>query len=132
LIGWAGLARILRGMVISLREHEYVLASRLLGSSDLFIIFRHIVPHTLSYLLVVVSVAIPGYILAESALSMLGLGIQEPYVSWGMLLADAMNIVQIRYHMWLLSPGIVIFIVVLCFNVLGDTFRDILDPKNTR
>jgi len=132
LIGWAGLARILRGMVIALREQEYVLASRLLGSSHLFIIFRHILPHTFSYLLVVVSVAIPGYILAESALSMLGLGIQEPFVSWGMLLSDALSVTQLRYHIWLLAPGMVIFIVVLCFNILGDTFRDILDPKHIR
>jgi peptide/nickel transport system permease protein len=132
LIGWAGLARVIRGMVLSLRTHEYVLAARLMGVSHLRIVFSHILPHTFSYLLVVVSVGIPGYILAESALSMLGIGVQEPFVSWGMLLADALSITQLRYHWWSLAPGCVIFIVILCFNVLGDALRDVLDPKGAR
>lgn len=132
LIGWAGLARVIRGMVLSIRTHEYVLAARLMGVSHLRIVFGHILPQTFSYLLIVVSVGIPGYILAESALSMLGIGVQEPFVSWGMLLADALSITQLRYHWWLLAPGCVIFIVILCFNVVGDALRDVLDPKGAR
>jgi len=127
-IGWAGLARIIRGMVLTLREREYVQASRLLGASHLSIIVKHIVPHTLSYILVVVSVSVPGYILAESALSMLGLGIQEPFVSWGMLLAESMSITQLRFHPWMLWPGVCIFLTVLACNILGDSLRDCLDP----
>lgn len=129
-IGWASLARIIRGMCLSLREREFVLAAKSMGLSDLSIIVRHVLPHTLSYSLIAVMLAIPGYILAESALSIVGLGIQDPYASWGNLLAEAMSIVQIKFAPWILLPGFFIFLTVMCFNIVGDALRDALDPKS--
>ena len=128
LIGWAGLARIIRGMSISLKEREYVLAAKAMGLSDRTIIVRHILPHTLSYSIIAIMLSIPGYILGESALSLLGLGIQDPYASWGNLLSDAMSIVRIQFAPWILLPGFFIFVTVICFNVIGDTLRDCFDP----
>jgi len=128
-IGWAGLARIIRGMCLSLRQREFVLAAKVLGCSDLRIILRHILPHTLSYSIVAIMLSIPGYILAESALSLIGLGIQDPYASWGNLLSEAMGIIQIRFSPWILTPGLFIFLTVMCFNVIGDALRDCLDPR---
>lgn len=128
-IGWAGLARIIRGMCLSLREREFVLAAKAMGLSDFSIIIKHILPHTLSYSIIAIMLSIPGYILAESALSLIGLGIQDPYASWGNLLAEAMGIVQIRFAPWILIPGVFIFLAVICFNVIGDALRDALDPK---
>jgi peptide/nickel transport system permease protein len=127
-IGWASLARVIRGMSISLREREYVLAAKAIGLSDLTIIVRHILPHTLSYSIVAVMMSIPGYILGESALSLLGLGIQDPQASWGNLLSEAMGIVHIKFAPWILLPGLFIFVTVICFNVIGDALRDVLDP----
>ncbi|MFA5059035.1 MAG: ABC transporter permease [Candidatus Omnitrophota bacterium] len=127
-IGWASLARVIRGMSISLKEREYVLAAKAMGLSDLAIIVRHILPHTLSYSIVAVMLSIPGYILGESALSLLGLGIQDPFASWGNLLSDAMNIAAVKFAPWVLIPGALIFVTVMCFNVIGDCLRDCLDP----
>jgi peptide/nickel transport system permease protein len=127
-IGWAGMARVIRGMAISLREREYVLAAKTLGISDIKIIFRHILPHTLSYSIVAATLSIPGYILGESGLSLLGLGIQDPHASWGNLLSQAMGIMQIKFYPWILLPGGFIFITVMAFNLLGDGLRDALDP----
>lgn len=127
-IGWAGLARVIRGMSISLKEREYVLAAKAIGLSDFAIIRRHILPHTISYSIVAVMLSIPSYILGESALSLLGLGIQDPYASWGNLLSEAMGIVVIKFAPWILLPGLFIFITVICFNVVGDGLRDCLDP----
>lgn len=128
-IGCAGLARVVRGMAISIREKEYVLAAQALGQSPLSIITKHILPNTFSYTIVALSISIPGYILGESALSLLGLGIQDPHASWGNLLSEAMAIAQIRFHPWILIPGIFIFITVMAFNFLGDGLRDAFDPK---
>jgi len=128
-IGWAGLARIIRGMCLSLKEREFVLAARVMGLSDLRIIVRHILPHTVSYSMVAVMLSIPGYILAESGLSLIGLGIQDPYASWGNLLSEAMGILSIQFAPWILIPGIFIFMTVMCFNVIGDALRDVLDPR---
>lgn len=128
-IGWAGLARIIRGMSLSLREHEFVLAARTMGLNDFQIIVRHILPHTVSYSIVAVMLSIPGYILAESGLSLIGLGIQDPYASWGNLLSEAMGILTIQFAPWILIPGIFILLTVMCFNVIGDALRDALDPK---
>ena len=128
-IGWAGLARVIRGMCLSLREREFVLAARVMGVSDLRIIVRHILPHTVSYSIISVMLAIPGYILAESALSLIGLGIQDPYASWGNMLAEAMGIIQIQFAPWILLPGLFIFLTVMSFNVIGDALRDCLDPR---
>lgn len=128
-IGWAGTARIIRGMALSLRENEYVYAAKALGLGNFKIIMRHILPHTMSYALVAVVLRIPSYILGEAGLSLIGLGIQEPEASWGNLLSSAMGIVNIRLFPWILIPGLFIITTVICFNVLGGAFRDILDPK---
>ena len=128
-IGWASTARIIRGMAISLREQEFVYAAKAVGLTHLKIIMRHILPHTLSYALVAIVLSIPSYILGEAALSLLGLGIQEPQASWGNLLSSAMGIVNIRLYPWILTPGIFILITVMSFNVLGERLRDIMDPK---
>lgn len=131
-IGWAGLARVIRGMVLSIREMEYVLAAKSYGASSLRIIFKHIIPNTYSYILIAATLSIPGYIIGESALSLLGLGIQEPYASWGNMLAAATSYTAISSYPWILAPGIAIFITVLAFNILGDALRDSLDPKLRR
>lgn len=128
-IGWAGLARVIRGIVLSLKEKEYILSARTVGCLHLRIILKHILPNTASYTLVAITLSIPGYILGESALSLLGLGIQDPVPSWGNLLTDAMSIVRIKFYPWILIPGFFIFLTVMAFNMLGDTLRDIYDPK---
>jgi len=127
-IGWASLARIIRGMCLSLRERDYVLAAKSLGLSDFKIIIKHILPHTLSYSIFAVMLSIPGYILGESALSLIGLGIQDPFASWGNMLSDAMSIIRIRFAPWILFPAFSIFLTVICFNVIGNALRDCLDP----
>ncbi len=128
-IGWAGLARVIRGMVLSIREQEFVLAAKSYGASSIRIILKHILPNTFSYLLIAATLSIPGYILGESALSLLGLGIQEPYASWGNMLSAARSVSAIASFPWILSPGIAIFITILAFNLIGDALRDSLDPK---
>lgn len=127
-IGWAGLARIIRGMCLSLRERDYILAAKSLGLSDIKIIVKHILPHTLSYSIFAVMLSIPGYILGESALSLIGLGIQDPFASWGNLLSDAMSIVRIKFAPWILWPAFLIFLTVITFNIIGNALRDCLDP----
>lgn len=129
LIGWASLARVIRGMALSLRERDYVAAAKLMGLSDAAIIARHILPHTISYSLVAIMLTIPGYILGEAGLSLLGLGIQDPVPSWGNLLSESMGIVHIQFAPWILLPGLFIFVTVICFNVVGDALRDALDPS---
>src|SRR5574344_1120247 len=133
LIGWAGFARVVRGMVLSLKNEEYVQAARAIGASRLRIIVKHILPQTTSYVIVAMTLSVPSYILAESGLSFLGLGIQQPDASWGNMLKEAQEYTNILYRPWLLTPGFLIFVAVLSFNLIGDTIRDILDPKsNTR
>ncbi len=127
-IGWAGLARIIRGMCLSLRERDYVLAAKSLGLSNIRIIIKHILPHTLSYSIFAIMLSIPGYILGESALSLIGLGIQDPFASWGNMLSDAMSIIRIKFAPWILFPALFIFLTVICFNVIGNALRDCLDP----
>ncbi len=130
-IGWASLARIIRGMVLSIKEEEYVLAARASGLSSFRIIAKHIIPNTFSYTITAITLAIPGYILGESALSLIGLGIQEPYPSWGNMLSVAVgNLRILTYAPWMLIPGFFIFITVISFNFLGDGLRRVLDPKN--
>jgi len=128
-IGWAGFARVVRGMVLSIRNREYVLAAQATGAGRLSIIVRHVLPNTLSYAIVALTLSIPGYILGESALSLLGLGIQDPQASWGNLLKDAMAVAEIRFHPWILIPGVLIFITVMSYNFLGDGLRDAFDPR---
>lgn len=128
-IGWASVARIIRGMALSLRERDFVLAAKIQGLSHLKIIFRHVLPHTFSYAIVAIALSIPGYILGEAGLSFIGLGIQDPQASWGNLLSDSMNIIRIQLYPWLLTPGVLIFITVICFNILGEYLRDVYDVR---
>lgn len=129
LIGWAGFARVVRGMVLSIKNEEFVQAAETIGASKLRVILKHILPQTTSYVIIAMTLSVPSYILSESGLSFLGLGIQQPDASWGNMLKEAQEYVNILYRPWLLTPGILIFIAVLCFNLVGDTVRDILDPK---
>lgn len=129
-IRWAGFARIIRGMVSSIRELDYVQSARALGARRWRIIVRHVIPATFGYTIVAATLSIPGFILGESALSLLGLGIQEPDASWGNLLADAQNVQSIAQFPWILSPGVFIFLTIMSFNFLGDYLRDVLDPRS--
>ncbi len=130
LIGWAGFARVVRGMVLSIKNEEFVQAAKTIGQSKWGIIVKHILPQTTSYVIVAMTLSVPGYILSESGLSFLGLGIQQPDASWGNMLKEAQEFTNIMYRPWLLTPGFLIFIAVLSFNLIGDTIRDILDPKS--
>lgn len=130
LIGWAGFARVVRGMVLSIKNQEYVQAAKAVGASKLRIIIKHILPQTTSFVIVAMTLSIPSYILSESGLSFLGLGIQQPDASWGNMLKEAQEFTNILYRPWLLTPGFLIFVSVLAFNVIGDTIRDILDPQS--
>ncbi len=128
-VGWAGFSRVIRGMVLSIKNQEYVKSIETIGASRKRIILKHILPQTSSYIIIAITLSVPSYILAESGLSFLGLGIQLPDASWGNMLREAQEFANIIYRPWLLVPGILIFIAVLSFNVLGDKIRDILDPK---
>jgi peptide/nickel transport system permease protein len=129
-IGWASMARVIRGMTLSLREQQFILAARALGQSHLKIIARHILPNTFSYVIVAATLSVPYYILGEVVLSFLGVGIQEPSASWGLMLNAAQNTEYMRNYPWLLAPGAAIFITVLAFNFLGDGLRDAADTKS--
>lgn len=130
LIGWAGFARVVRGMVLSIKTQDYIRAAEVSGASKKRIILKHIIPQTSSYVIIAIALSIPSYILAESGLSFLGLGIQQPDASWGNMLKEAQEFANIVYRPWLLVPGFLIFIAVLSYNLIGDTIRDILDPKS--
>ncbi len=130
--GWTGLARVVRGKIISLREEEFSLAAKAAGASDHRIIFRHLLPAFISYLIVHITLAIPGMILGETALSFLGLGIKPPAVSWGTLLQDAQEISVLADLPWLLIPAIFVVIAILMFNFVGDGLRDAADPYASR
>jgi peptide/nickel transport system permease protein len=129
-IGWASMARVIRGMTLSLREQQFVLAARALGQSHLKVIVRHILPNTFSYVIVAATLSVPYYILGEVVLSFLGVGIQEPSASWGLMLNAAQNTEYLQNYPWLLAPGAAIFITVLAFNFLGDGLRDAADTKS--
>ena len=129
-IGWAGLARVIRGLVLSIKNEDYVMSARTMGLSRAKIIRRHVLPNTLSYVIVAVTLSIPGYILGESALSLLGLGITEPQSSWGLMLSVARNTRVITDFPWVLVPGFMIFLAILAWNFFGDGIRDAVDPKS--
>ena len=129
-IRWASMARVIRGMALSLTEKQFVLAARALGQSHLKIICRHILPNTFSYVIVAATLSVPYYILGEVSLSFLGVGIQEPSASWGLMLNAAQNTEYLKNYPWLLAPGAAIFITVLAFNFLGDGLRDAADTKS--
>lgn len=130
-IGWAGFARVIRGMVISERERDYVLAAKALGASHGSILFKHVIPSTFNYAIISATLSIPGFILGESALSLLGLGIQEPDASWGNLLASAQNVQNLINYPWILIPGIFIFLTIMSYNFLGDYIRDVMSPRDS-
>jgi len=128
LIGWTGLARVVRGKILALREEDYALAARVAGVREFTIIMRHLVPGFMSHLIVTVTLAIPQMILAETSLSFLRLGLRPPTISWGVLLQDAQNIRAIALYPWLLTPVFFVIVSVLMFNFLGDGLRDAADP----
>jgi peptide/nickel transport system permease protein len=128
LIGWTGLARVVRGKLLALREEDFVMAARLVGSNDLRIIVRHLLPAFASYIIVQLTLAIPNMILGETSLSFLGLGLQPPVVSWGVLLQDAQNVQSVAHYPWRLIPVFFVILTVLVFNFLGDGLRDAADP----
>ena len=128
---WGSLARIVRGMVLSLRSDDYVLAARALGLGPFKIIRRHVLPNTLSYVIVHVTLTIPGFILGESTLSFLGLGITEPQSSWGLMLSVSRGYRIFQDFPWILTPGIFIFIAIMAWNFVGDGLRDAVDPRSS-
>ena len=129
-LGWAGTARVVRGLVLSLRERPFILAVNILGQRPWTILFRHLLPNTFSYLIVAATLSVPGYILGEAALSFLGLGIQEPSSSWGLMLGQAQDIkIFMLNFWWLLTPGAAIIVTVIAFNLFGDALRDAVDPR---
>lgn len=128
LIGWTGLARVVRGRFLALREEDFVMAAKISGSSETRIIFRHMVPSFLSHIIAALTLAVPDMILSETALSFLGLGLRYPAISWGVLLQDSQNIRAVATAPWLLIPGLAVVLAVLSLNFLGDGLRDAADP----
>ena len=128
LIGWTGMARVVRGRFLALREEDFVLAARLQGASEMRVIMVHMVPSFMSYIIAALTLAIPGMILAETALSFLGLGLRAPAISWGVLLQEAQNLRSVALAPWVMLPGVAVVISVLAFNFLGDGMRDAADP----
>ncbi len=128
LVGWTGLARVVRGRFLSLREEDFVMAARFSGASESRIIFRHMVPSFLSHIIASLTLAIPAVILSETTLSYLGLGLRPPIISWGVLLQEAQNVQTVALAPWLLVPGLAVVLTVLAFNFLGDGLRDAADP----
>ncbi len=128
LIGWTGMARVVRGRFLSLREEDFVKAARLAGSDEMRIIFRHMLPSFLSHIIASVTLAIPGMILAETSLSFLGLGLKPPVVSWGVLLQEAQNLRTVALAPWNLAPAVPVVLAILSLNFMGDGLRDAADP----
>jgi peptide/nickel transport system permease protein len=128
IINWTGLARVVRGKLLALREEDFAVAARVAGAGEWRIIRKHLLPSFYSYIIVSLTLSIPTMILGETALSFIGLGLQAPAVSWGVLLRDAVNVTAIAHQPWLLIPCIFIVITVLMFNFLGDGLRDAADP----
>ena len=127
-VNWAGLARVVRSRLISTREEDFVMAAVVAGAGTPRVIGRHLLPSFISYLIVNLTLSIPGMILAETALSFLGLGLRAPVVSWGVLLNDAQDVRIIANQPWLLLPAISVIVFVISFNFVGDGLRDAADP----
>lgn len=128
LVGWAGLARQVRGKVMAYSDADYVAAARAAGSSSKRIIFTHLLPNATSHLVVTAMLAIPATIIAETSLSFLGVGMLRPGISWGVLLSDASDISSIEQWPWLLIPAVLVILAVTCFQLIGDGLRDAVDP----
>ncbi len=131
LMGWTGLARVVRGKFLSMRDEDFVVAARISGTSEIKIIFKHLLPSFLSHIITSATLAVPGMILGETALSFLGIGLRAPVVSWGVLLQKAQNFQAVAMAPWLLLPGLFVVLVVLAFNVVGDGMRDAADPYSS-
>lgn len=128
LLGWTSVARVVRGRFLSLREEDYIMAAEFVGTPQLRIIFRHMVPSFLSHLIAATTLALPNMIISETSLSFLGLGLRPPAISWGVLLQQAQNLQTIAISPWLLVPAVPVMITILAFNFMGDGLRDAADP----
>lgn len=128
LVGWTGLARVVRGKFMALREEEYVVAAKLNGSNERRVIFKHLLPSFTSHIIASLTLSVPGMILGETSLSFIGLGLQAPAISWGVLLKDGQHIRVLADAPWLLIPGLFVVVAILCFNFVGDGLRDAADP----
>jgi peptide/nickel transport system permease protein len=128
LVGWTGLARVVRGRFLSLREEDFVMAAQLYGTGELRIILHHMLPSFMSHIIASITLAIPRMILSETSLSFLGLGLRPPIVSWGVLLKEAQNVRAVYSAPWLLTPAVAVVVAVLALNFLGDGLRDAADP----
>ena len=131
ILGWTGLARVVRGKFLALKEEDFVLSAKVHGASELRLIFKYMLPSFLSHIIAALTMSIPGIILAETSLSFLGLGLQPPAISWGVLLNDAQEIKVLAYSPWILIPGIFIVVTVLAYYFVGDALRDAADPYST-
>lgn len=127
-LGWTGLARVVRGKILSLREEDYATAALLAGASQRRVMLRHLLPGFTSHIIVSLTLTLPNMILGETALSFLGLGLRPPITSWGVLLKEAQSVQAVALHPWLLTPAIIVIIAVLAFNFVGDGLRDAADP----
>ena len=128
LLGWTGMARVVRGRFLSLREEEFITAARLAGAREGRIIFRHMLPSFLSHIIASITLSVPAVIIAETSLSFLGVGLRQPAISLGVMLVEAQNVRSIALSPWLLIPGLVVIIIILAFNFIGDGLRDAADP----
>ena len=128
LIGWTGLARVVRGKFLAVKQEDFVMAAELDGCSDLKIVFKYLLPSFFSYIIASLTLSIPGMILGETALSFIGLGLQSPAISWGVLLKQAQKLQVLAEAPWLLIPGVFVVIAILAFNFVGDGLRDAADP----
>jgi peptide/nickel transport system permease protein len=130
-VSWSGLARVIRGQVLSIKERDFVQAAKAMGAKPLYIIARHVLPQTATYVIIAATLSIPSFIIAEAVLSLIGLGIQQPDPSWGNMLSLATNASVLVLQPWLVwSPAVLIVLTVLSFNLLGDGLRDALDPRS--
>jgi len=131
IVGWAGMARLVRGQVLVVRQLEFVQASRALGARDVRVVVKHVLPNVVAPVLIAATLGIAAAIMAEASLSFLGLGVQPPTPSWGSMIADGRDLNQLRNAPWTsVSPGLAIGAAVLGFNLLGDALRDALDPRH--
>ncbi|MEB3828676.1 ABC transporter permease [Phormidium sp. CCY1219] len=132
-VSWSGLARVIRGQVLSIKQREFVQAARSMGANPFYIIVRHVLPQTATYIIIAATLSVPGFIVAESVLSLIGLGIQQPDPSWGNMLSLSTNASVLLLQPWLVwPPALLIILTVLAFNLLGDGLRDALDPRSVQ